>query len=154
MAQGFPGGSDGKEPVCHAGDLGSISGSGRFPREGNGYPLQYSRLENPIDRRATVHGIANSQTWLSRLTLSLFSSFFPTRLLLYFYLVPKWAWHFNIVTPIVQFSSVQSLSCVRLCNPVDCSLSGSSVHGILQARLLERVAIPFCRGSSHPRDQT
>ena len=45
-------------------------------------------------------------------------------------------------------------SCPTLCDPVDCSLSGSSVHGILQARLLERVAIPFCRGSSHPRDQT
>ena len=39
------------------------------------------------------------------------------------------------------------LSCVRLCNPMDCSLLGSSVHGILQARILVSVAIPFCRGS-------
>ena len=45
----FPGGSDGKESAYNAGDLGSIPGSGRYPREGNGYPLQYSCLENPMD---------------------------------------------------------------------------------------------------------
>ena len=49
---GFPGGSDGKEPACNAGDLDLISGSGRSPGEGNGYPLQYSCLENPVDREA------------------------------------------------------------------------------------------------------
>ena len=43
---GFPGGSDGKESACNSGDRGSISGLGRSPREGNGYPLQYSGLEN------------------------------------------------------------------------------------------------------------
>ena len=62
---GSPGGSDGKESACSAGDLGSVSGSGRFPGEGHGNPLQYSRLENPMDRgvwRATVHGVAKSQT--------------------------------------------------------------------------------------------
>ena len=45
-------------------------------------------------------------------------------------------------------------SCPTLCNPVDCSPPGSSVHGILQARILEWVAISFSRGSSQPRDQT
>ena len=45
----FPGGSDGKVSVCNAGELGSIPGSGRFPGEGNGNPLQYSCLENPMD---------------------------------------------------------------------------------------------------------
>ena len=45
----FPGGSDGKVCVYNAGDLGSIPGSGRFPGEGNGNPLQYSCLENPMD---------------------------------------------------------------------------------------------------------
>ena len=45
----FPGGSDGKASVYNAGDLGSIPGSGRTPGEGNGNPLQYSRLENPMD---------------------------------------------------------------------------------------------------------
>ena len=44
--------------------------------------------------------------------------------------------------------------CLTLCNPMDCSLPGSSVHGILEIRILEWVAIPFSRGSSQPRDQT
>ena len=46
---GFPGGSDGKASVCNAGDPGSIPGLGRSPGEGNGSPLQYSCLENPMD---------------------------------------------------------------------------------------------------------
>ena len=45
----FPGGSDGKASVCNAGDPGSIPGLGRSPGEGNGSPLQYSCLENPMD---------------------------------------------------------------------------------------------------------
>ena len=63
VAQGFPGGSDGKESASNAGDWGSIPGSGRSPGEGNGYPLQYSFLGNLMDRGvwwATVHGIAES----------------------------------------------------------------------------------------------
>ena len=47
---GFPGGSDGKASVCNAGDPGSVPGSGRSPGEGNGNPLQFSCLENPMDR--------------------------------------------------------------------------------------------------------
>ena len=47
-----PGGPDSKESACNAGDQGSIPGLGRFPGEGNGYPLQYSGLENPMDRGA------------------------------------------------------------------------------------------------------
>ena len=47
---GFPGGSVVKNPPAHAGDLGSIPGSGRSPGDGNGNPLQDSRLENPTDR--------------------------------------------------------------------------------------------------------
>ena len=45
-------------------------------------------------------------------------------------------------------------SCLTLCNPMDCSPPGSSHHGILQARILEWVVMPFSRGSSQPRDQT
>ena len=45
-------------------------------------------------------------------------------------------------------------SCPTLCNPMDCSLPGSSIHGILQARILEWVVMPSSRGSSQPRDQT
>ena len=60
---GFPCGSTGKESSCNAGNLGSIPGLGRSPGEGNGYPLQYSGLENSTD--AIVHGVAKSQTLLS-----------------------------------------------------------------------------------------
>ena len=50
--ESFPGDSDGKESACNAGDLGSIPGSRASPREGNGSLLQYSCLENPMDRGA------------------------------------------------------------------------------------------------------
>ena len=66
----FPGGSDGKASACSVGDLGSIPGLGRSSGEGNGYPHQYSCLENSMDRgawQATVHGIAKSWTQLSNL---------------------------------------------------------------------------------------
>ena len=59
----FPGGSEGKESTCNAGDSGSIPGLGRSAGEGNGNPFQYSCLENPMDRGAwwaTVHGVTNS----------------------------------------------------------------------------------------------
>ena len=57
----IPGGSDGKESACNVGDLGSIPGLGRSPGEGNSYPLQYSGLENSMDRgawQAIVQGVA------------------------------------------------------------------------------------------------
>ena len=62
---GFHGGSDGKASACNAGDPGSIPGLGQSPGEGNGYPLQYSCLENPMDRGtwwATVHEVTQSWT--------------------------------------------------------------------------------------------
>ena len=59
----FPCGSAGKESTCNAGDLGSIPGLGRSPGEGNGYPLQYSGLENSTD--CIVHEAAKNWTWLS-----------------------------------------------------------------------------------------
>ena len=68
MHLSFPGGLEGKETACNAGDLGSIPGLGRSLGEGNGYPLQYSCLENLMDRGAwwaTVHGVRKSQTGLS-----------------------------------------------------------------------------------------
>ena len=61
----FPGGSEVKASACNAGDLGSIPGPGRSPGEGNGNPLQYSCLENPMDGGAwwaTVHRVAESDT--------------------------------------------------------------------------------------------
>ena len=60
----FPGGSVGKESVCNAGDTSPMPRSGRSPGEGNGYPFQYSYLENSMDMgawQATVHGVAKSR---------------------------------------------------------------------------------------------
>ena len=67
-ALGFPGDSDSKEFICNAEDLSLIPAWGTSPGEGNGYSLQYSCLENPMDRGAwwaTVHGTTNSWTQLS-----------------------------------------------------------------------------------------
>ena len=66
----FPGGSDGKESTCSVGDLGLIPRLGRSPGQGNGNPLQYSCLENSMERgggQGAVHGGAESQTQLNDL---------------------------------------------------------------------------------------
>ena len=68
----FPGGSDGKVSAYNVGGLGLIPGSGRSPGEGNGNPLQYSCLKNPMNRGAwcaAVHGVVKSRTQLSDFTL-------------------------------------------------------------------------------------
>ena len=73
--KGKTGDSDGKEFACNAGDPCSILESGRCPGGGNSYPLQYSCLENSMDRgawQATTHGVAKSQTWLNHFNFSLF----------------------------------------------------------------------------------
>ena len=72
----FPGGSDSKASAYNAGDPDSIPGSGRSPGEGNGNPLQYSCLENPMDGGAwlaTVHGVAKNLTRPSDFTIYLLS---------------------------------------------------------------------------------
>ena len=67
---GLPGGSDGKESACDVGDLGSIPGMGTSPGEGNGNPLQYSCLENSMDRGYSPWGCEESDT-TEQLTLSM-----------------------------------------------------------------------------------
>ena len=65
---GFHGGSDSEESTCNVGDMASIPALGRSPGGGHGDPLQYSFLENPMDRGAwwaTVHGVPKSQTCLN-----------------------------------------------------------------------------------------
>ena len=65
LVEGFPGGSVIKNLPANAGDVGSIPGPGKSPGEGNGNPLQYSGLENPMDRGAwwaIVHGVSKSRT--------------------------------------------------------------------------------------------
>ena len=67
LGKHFPDGSDDQESACNAGDPSSIPGSGKSPGEGNGNPLQYSCLENCMDRgawQATAHGVAKSRTRL------------------------------------------------------------------------------------------
>ena len=70
---GFPGGSEVKASACNVGDPGLIPGSGRSPGKGNGNPLQYSCLENPMEGEAwwaTIHGVAKSQIRLSDFTFT------------------------------------------------------------------------------------
>ena len=127
---GFPGGSDGKESACKAGDLGSIPGWGRFPGEGNGYPLQYFCLENSVDRGA----------WQA-----IYSSWGQKEL----DTTERLSQTLNVC---IRAKSLQL--CLTLCDPMDCSQPGSSVHGIFHARILEWVAISYSRGFSPPRDRT
>ena len=68
IPQGFPGGSAGNESACNMGDLGSVPGLGRSPGEGDGYPLQYSSLENSME--CVVHGVTESDR-TEELSLSL-----------------------------------------------------------------------------------
>ena len=87
---GFPGGSEDKASACNAGDPVSIPGLVRSPGEGNGSPLQYSWLENPMDRgawQATVHGVAKSRTQLRDFTFT-FTFTFMVRVGMS--LCPKW----------------------------------------------------------------
>ena len=80
---GFPGGSDGKESACNAGDLGSIPRFGRSPGGGHDNPLQYSCLENPMDRgawRDTIHRVPQSPALLKQLSTAqhrCFLRFYP-----------------------------------------------------------------------------
>ena len=217
------------ESASNAGDTGLIPGSGRSLREGNGYPLQYSCLENSVDRRAwraVVNGVAELETleWptlsislsLSKdksvpFTLNAFSRLFtinsicnvelqwfvctsipPAESESYSSFPPTGAHQRVRYAGGAQFmltkrnckvlnkrdiihqhllntsglselkvlmwqwgcACVCAQSCPTLCNPVDCSPLGSSVHGIFQARILNWVAISFFRGSSWPRNWT
>ena len=133
---GFPDSSVGKESACNAGDLRSIPGSGRSSGEGKGYPLQYSGLENSMDW--IVHGVPKSWTWLSNFH---FLSFFLL-------------WQYCSIVYLSMMLCLVTKSCPTLCDPRDCSLPGHSVHGILQARILEWAAMPSSRGSSQSMDRT
>ena len=63
-------------------------------------------------------------------------------------------WNDDIGLKNMKIKVLAAQLCPTFCDPIDCSLPGSSVHGIFQARVLEWVAFPFSRGSSRPRDQT
>ena len=95
MDRGSPGGSDGKESACNAGDLGSIPGSGKSPGEGNGYPLQHVYLKNLIGYSLRGCKVLDTTQQVSLLLSVTYQ-------------------------PSVQFSSVAQ-SCPTLCNPMECS---------------------------------
>ena len=97
---------------------------------------------------AAVHGVRRSWTQLKQITLSLSRASFP--------ISPSEGslsgGHTSLNPQGGQVCVLSHFSCVRLHNPVDCSLPGSFVHRIFQARILEWVAISSCRGSSRPKD--
>ena len=145
--RGFPHSSVGKESAYSAGDLSSIPGSGKSPGEGIGNPLQCSCLENFMDRKAwktTVHGISKSRTRLIYLEKPVF---IKRREVKERVDILSFVHHMISIIEVTQ-------SCPTLCDPVDCSPPSSSIHGILQARILEWVAIFFSRGSSRPGGRT
>ena len=121
----FPGGSDGKAFVYNAGDLGLISGSGRFPGEGNGNPLQYSCLENPMDGGA----------WCRLLSMFFFCCL--CFLVSYPRMLCLTQNHKGFLLSSLQFQFLSlglnccclvTKLCLTICDPVDCSLAVSSVH--------------------------
>ena len=133
---GFPRGSDGKESACNAGEVGSVPESGRSPGEENGNPLQYSCLANSIFTQIRVCRRANFLCQFEEGGEERDSKGVCSRRggKLQYYL-----WHTNTAQ-----------SCPTLCDPMDCSPPGSSVHGILQARILEWGAISFSRDLPNP----
>ena len=119
--------------------------------------------------RATVHGVAKSKTQLSnwaqhstcclinKKEIKLKEKYEHTRPLLWivnWYQWPSCLALVFILTCVVLIAMLSHFSHVWLCEPMDCSLPGSSVHGILQARILEWVAVPSSSPSSWPRDLT
>ena len=117
----------GKESACNTGDKGSILGLRRSPRGGNGNPFQYSCLKkSPWTRSQSV-----TTEWLNRQNRQNWVQF-PV---LYSGSLP--------VIYFILFTSEVTQLCPTLCDPMDCSLPGSSVHEIFQARVLEWIAIPL-----------
>ena len=131
---GFPHNSVSKESTCNAGDPGSSLRLGRSPGEGNGNPLQYSYLENPMDRGAwqvAVYGV-------TRVGHDLVTKPPPPHTLMI----------------VLGYSVVTNSATCQVCRHLVCSLPESSVHGIFQAIIQEWGAIFYSRQSSQPRDQT
>ena len=121
---GFPCGSAGKESTCNVGDLDSIPGLVRSPREGKGYPLQYLDLENSMD--CIVHGSLKKSDTTEQFSLTTGNSL-NKKVNVHAFLSPLLPFF-----PASLYSAVLSLVaqlCMTLCDPVDCSPLGSSVHG-------------------------
>ena len=103
--------------------------------------------------RATVHAVTKGMTQLSKHLHKLSASLALFWVALLFSRIPQTI-SYSLTYIESESESEVAQSCPTLCDPMDCSLPGSSVHGVLQARVLEWVAISFSRGSFQPRDQT
>ena len=145
--EGFPGGSVVKNLPANAEDTGLIPGLGRSLEEGNGNPVQYSCLGSPMDRgaRQDIVCCCCCKSLQSYPTVQP-HRWQPTRL-------PR-PWdspgkntgvgcHFLLQCMKVKSESEVAQSCLTLCDPMDCSPPGSSIHGIFQARVLEWGATAF-----------
>ena len=171
---GFPGGSDGKASACNAVDPGSFRGwedplekemaihsstlAWKIP-----WTEEPDRLQSMGSQRVG-HDWATELNWTEQLNRTELSTKTENKcryILLVFYSHI----HIKIIIFLLFFCMLpQSLcrmekekwshSVVSDCDPMDCSLSGSSIHGIFQARVLEWIAISFSRGSSQPQNQT
>ena len=125
------------------GELGSILESGRSPGEGNGNPLQYSYLENPMDRGAwltLVHRVAKRWTklWLSGEQLILIKRKHSIMRECLWAAYDQTRQVYNLCVCVCVCMCAKSLLfCPTLCDPMCCSPPASSVHGILQVRILE-----------------
>ena len=159
----MPSGSEVKNSPARAGDAedtGLIPGSERSPGKENGNSFQYSCLENPMERgtwRVTIHRVAKSQTqWSNRAQQTHSIYVLPGTIATSFIYIVSFNPQGNLFSLLSSLCAmhVQSLqSCPTLCDPMDCmDPPGSSVHGVLQARILEWVAMPSSRGPSGPRN--
>ena len=150
---GFPAGL---ESTCNAGDQGLTPGLEKSPGEENGNPLQYSCLENPMNRGtwwAILHGVTKSHDWATKHTCTnvdwnnYYSSWlWKTKL--------QRTWWLEMRDAMQFFSALLLLSHfsrIWLCDPIDGSPPGSSVPGILQARVLGWVAISFSSAYMHAK---
>ena len=162
--QHLPSGSDNKESACNAGDLGSVPWSGRSPGGGYGDPLQFSCLENPMDRRgwqATVHRIAQSQTQLKRLSTQRKSTILQLKKLKLFFkgMIPIFFLKGCYPSRPALEGNGNPLQCSCLENPRDGGAWWAAVYGVAQSRTrlkrlssrpaLENIFFPIHQEKSH-----
>ena len=169
---GFPGGSDSTESAWNVGDLGSSPRLGRSPGEGHGNPLQCSFLENPHGQRSltgcrpwgsrvrhnsvTKHSTAICSTeWPKRIWNVIVTLLIISLKLKATYYLYKIIWLTLIENVFITGCLLTCLCaqvCLTLCDPMDQSMLGFSVRGIILARILKWVAVFYSRGSSRPGD--
>ena len=133
--------------ACNAGDSSLISGLGRSPGEGNSNPLQHSCLENSIDRGAKWTTWGCKELEMTELLMHKMTQRKELKLVQNFeYFI--WRHRLEKSLNIKKVKVLVAQLCPPLCDPMDCNLPGSSIHGIFQTRILEWVALPFSWGSS------